>query len=134
MIIEEHNDGVRNTPFFYQFAGVQGGMHKDISKHLKSVHIIIQGSVSVYLAKNLHINTHYQLHMESLESFLTLLEKNNYKIMVTPQTKIQNRSVLIHLPTESCLLNESLVITLSETQIKNNFAHKFKAFSLIKSY
>ena len=105
MIIEEYDDGVRNTPFFYQFAGVQGGLHKDILKHLKHVHIIIQGSVGVYLAKNLHINTHYQLHMESLESFLTLLEKNHYKIMVTPQPKIQNRSVLIHLPTESYLLN-----------------------------
>ena len=72
--------------------------------------------------------------MEYLESFLTLLEKNNYKIMVTPQPKIQNRSVLIHLPTELCLLNKSLVIKLSETQIKNNFAHEFKALNLIKSY
>ena len=44
---------------FYKFAGVQGGIHKDRSKHLKSVHIIIQGSVGVYLEKNLHINTHY---------------------------------------------------------------------------
>ena len=43
--------------------------------------------------------------------------------MVTPQTKIQNGSVLINLPTKSCLLNESLVITLSETQVKNKFAH-----------
>ena len=72
--------------------------------------------------------------MESLESLLILLEKNNYKIMVTPQPKIKNRSVLIRLPTEACLLNESLVIKLSETQIKNYFAHKFKAFNLIKAY
>ena len=54
--------------------------------------------------------------------------------MVIPQPKIQDRSVLIHLPTESCLLNESLVITLSETKIKINFEYDFKAFNLIKAY
>ena len=85
------------------------------------------------MAKNLHINTHYQLHMDSLESFLTLLENNNYKIMVTPQTKIQNRSVFMHLPTESCLLNDSLVIALSEKEIKK-ISHEFKAFNLIQAY
>ena len=57
LIIEEHDYGFLNTPFFYQFAGVQGGLHTDRSKHLKRVHIIIQGSVGIYLAKT-YISTH----------------------------------------------------------------------------
>ena len=74
LIIEEHEDGVKNTPDFYQFSGLQGGLHKDRSKYLKRVHVIVQGSVCVYLAKNLHMNTHYQIKIDKLPEFLTIVK------------------------------------------------------------
>ena len=105
LIIEEHEDGVKSTPYFYQFSGLQGGLHKDRSKYLKRVHVIIQGSVGVYLAKNLHMNTHYQIKMDELQEFLQIMTNKEYHILLTPQVDIKNKTVLIHLPTESLILS-----------------------------
>ena len=91
LIIEEHDDGVTNTPFFYQFYGLQCGLHKDRCKHLKRVHLIIQGTVGVYLEKNLHINTHYQITIGYLSDFLTTLKQRKYEIKLTPKVEIQKK-------------------------------------------
>ena len=134
LIIEEHEDGVKSTPYFYQFSGLQGGLHEDRRKYLKRVHIIIQGSVGIYLAKNLHMNTHYQIKMNDLHEFLTILTNKEYRILLTPQSDIKNKTVLIHLPTESLILSESAVMTFSEEYIKRNLNNEFKELNFIKSY
>ena len=80
------------------------------------------------------MNTHYQIKFDELPEFLTIMKNKEFHIKLTPQVDIKDKTVLIHLPTESLLLSESAVMTLSEDAIKKHFNKEFNEMNFIKSY
>ena len=72
--------------------------------------------------------------MDELQEFLQIMTNKEYHILLTPQVDIKDKTVLIHLPTESLILSESAVMTLSEEYIKQHFNKYFNEMNFIKSY